>query len=213
MTNTPLSDHLKQYTAEMHKRAEQNLWSRSLMNGSLPREAYLDWLEQMMIVHRELETQIDTLLQFNPELTELINPEQFQTRRAVGDLEALGRNPRGAAPLPATSRFRRSLKGAATLEPCRLIGIWYVMEGSKNGGRILGVLIRRMYGLEPGPGTQYLDSYGGDQRRLWAEFRERLNAMPFTEGERESIASGAREAFALMSDIHQQLLPLMAEAV
>lgn len=116
-------------------------------------------------------------------------PDWEQRRRAallLDDLEALGAAPpREADPPPVDGEARQ-------------LGIVYVLEGSRLGGKRL---MRRALG-HPDPrvrtATRYLSHGAGLD--LWPTFLARLESSPAVTSAPEEAVAGARATFALFSD-------------
>lgn len=111
-------------------------------------------------------------------------PDWNARRRAdalIGDIARLGAEPPRA----------RALDGLAADGP-GLIGICYVLEGSRVGGAMLVKLVDPAL---KGVATAYLD-HGADQR-LWPRFIAILNGLAFSPQETEAAVAAARRTFAL----------------
>lgn len=113
-------------------------------------------------------------------------PERRRACLLLDDLQALGAAPPHEIDPP-------SVAGEA-----RQLGIVYVLEGSRLGGKLL---LRRALG-HPDRGvraaTRYLSH--GTGRDLWSSFLARLEASPAVTSAPEEAVAGARAAFALFSD-------------
>lgn len=116
-------------------------------------------------------------------------PDWDQRRRAcllLDDLQALG-----AAP-------PRELDPPSVGGEARQLGIVYVLEGSRLGGKLL---LRRALGHPDArvrTATRYLSHGAG--RDLWSSFLLRLEASPAVNGAPDEAVAGARAAFALFGD-------------
>jgi len=118
-----------------------------------------------------------------------IVPDWDERRRAtllLDDLQALGAAPPREADPPL-------VEGEA-----RQLGIVYVLEGSRLGGK---VLLRRALSHPDSrvrAATRYL-SHGAD-RDLWSSFLVRLESSAAVNGAPDEAVAGARAAFALFGD-------------
>jgi len=133
-----------------------------------------------------------------------VRPYQYQEQSLRRDLAHLGRDEDGAAPLPAVREFAARVTDWAARNPVALLGILYVLEGSKNGGRYLARAVRRAYGFD-GQGTEYLDPYGELQAERWQQFKADMDALPLTEVEKDDIVAAAASAFRSIMQLHQEL--------
>jgi heme oxygenase len=116
-------------------------------------------------------------------------PDWDERRRAsllLDDLHALGAAPPREADPP-------SVDGEA-----RQLGIVYVLEGSRLGGKLL---LRRALNHPDSrvrAATRYLSHGAG--RDLWSSFLVRLEASAAVNGAPNEAVAGARAAFALFGD-------------
>jgi len=199
-TSANIMDQLKERTAEHHRRAEQQPLQQALVKGTATRQQYAAWLEQMLLVHTELEKQIQSLTPREPRLA-VASAEQFGHPRLAADLRTLGLDPAAVRPSEATSHVCGQIRAAAAADPVTLLGFHYVLEGSKNGNRYIAMALRRGLGLAPGTGDTYLDPYGEGQRAKWQAFRVAMGAEPFGEQEVEAVISAAGQMFDGVSAI------------
>lgn len=109
-------------------------------------------------------------------------PERRRTAALAADLAALGASggPRTDIVLPAT-------------RPA-LVGIAYVLEGSRLGG---AMLVRAVAPALRGVATAYLDHGAG--HGLWPRFVATINALDFTPADTEAAIGAANGTFALFA--------------
>jgi heme oxygenase len=117
---------------------------------------------------------------------EEVLPDWTERRRAsllLDDLAALGGKPVQETPAPAANGEARQL------------GMVYVLEGSRLGGKLL--LKRALGSTDPTvrAATRYL-SHGTD-RNLWTSFLQRLESSADVSRAPAEAIAGARQAFAL----------------
>ncbi len=106
----------------------------------------------------------------------MVQDEGRHVANLRADVIALGGEPDGIAPLPATERGLVAIRNTEQQDPFSLLGYNYVLEGSMNGNRFIA------RALAPGmkvSATSYLDPYGQEQRPIWQAYRERMNAAGF----------------------------------
>jgi len=194
---TAVMQHLKQATHEAHRDAERRPLMRAIAQGTIPRERFIAHLEQLLLVHRALEPRLEEAIAGRPAWGGIVPAE----RRRVPDLEAdLGRlgGSLAPAPLPVTGE---ALRRIARAEAPSLLGMFYVVEGSTNGGRFLAKPVARALGLPAGERLRALDPYGEEQPVRWESFKAAMNAAAFTAAEMEQITAGACEMFARLGAI------------
>jgi len=203
-TSANIMDQLKERTAEHHRRAEQQPLQQALVKGTVTRGQYAAWLGQMLLVHTELEKQIQSLTARERRLA-VASAEQFGHPRLAADLRVLGLDPAEVKPSGATSHVCGQIRSATAADPVTLLGFHYVLEGSKNGNRYIAMALRRGLGLTAGTGDTYLDPYGEAQRAKWQAFRVAMGAEQFTDQEIEAVIAAAGQMFDGVSAICSEI--------
>lgn len=196
---------LREETMPLHKETESGSFQVDLLSGRLPLDSYTDLLEQLLLAHRALERNLGRMAESHAAFRQVIHERQFQERNLTKDLLHFARDPNRARALPATQSFIDWIEETARSMPMALLGIHYVLEGSKNGGRFIAKAIRRAYSLAAGAGTCYLDPHGDDQQTFWQEFKTSMNRVDLTGAEADSIVEAAKETFRGIVRIHQEL--------
>ena len=202
-----LSQRLKERTRELHEQAEQHPLQRALARGELPRSAYTEFLVQMLHLHRALESELRACAG-DPNLDRVVHESQFQADNIEADLKFFGAEPR--ATLPATIEAIDMIGAVRSRSPSELLGVVYVLEGSKNGSAFLARVVRRAYGLEPGTGDRFLDPHGPDQRPIWARFKANLDAEELTPAQADGVEAAAGATFRAVTAIAQAVYTLEA---
>lgn len=202
-----LMNGLKAATQDLHNHAENHEFQQRFSRGEITREDYVRYLGQMLHVHRALEAGIRRR---RPavEALRLIPDYQFQQPYLEEDLAFFGVSLDEHPASPTVERLVTRMEALELEEPLGLLGFHYVLEGSNNGSRIIARAIRQKLGLAEGQGDRYLDPYGRQQRKLWMEFREKINATTFSHEEAAAITSAARDMFQAMADISSDLLAM-----
>ncbi len=202
---TPIMQAMKEATRKLHTRSEHLPVEQALVTGTLPRELYARFLAQRLHVHAALEEALADLAAGDPAVAEIVRPELMQVANLRADLTALG-PATPEPPLAATAELTDRIRRLHRTRPRALLGVWYVFEGSKNGGRYLARSLAKAYGLEPGqPGLRYLDPHGPRQRSLWKQVVERMNRLALTPEEREHLIAAAVATFEAVCRIDTEL--------
>jgi heme oxygenase len=89
----------------------------------------------------------------------------------------------------------------AKRDAAALLGMLYVLEGSKNGGSFIARALRKSLGLAAGRGDRYFDSHGARQPEAWAGFKARMDAEAWEPAERAEMLRGAVAMFRAIQDI------------
>lgn len=185
--------HLKEATAEAHRQAETRPLMRAIAQGTIGRARFVAHLEQLLVVHRALDPAVQRAVSEHPGWAGLAAAERGRVPDLEADLHVLGGS-LAPAPLPATTT---TVTAIAKATPPQLLGMFYVTEGSTNGGRFLAKRIARTLGLDPASrdGLRALDPYGEHQPELWATFKSAMNEIGFGPSAIRDIEAGARAMF------------------
>ncbi|MCC7191764.1 MAG: biliverdin-producing heme oxygenase [Phycisphaeraceae bacterium] len=205
-SNPPLTLQLREHTAQHHKNAEGRALERSLAAGTLPRDLYLAMLGQRYLIHRVLEKHLANLNTTAPEVSVLIDQQQFLAPHAEADLRHFGVNISSITPLKSTQQLCEQIDQTAAKNPTALVGVHYVFEGSKNGARYLCRIVRQAYGLHTADGVRYMDPHGEQQRPLWEQFKQRLDSLPLEQDRITEIVAAAATTFDGISAIDDELM-------
>jgi heme oxygenase len=165
--------------------------SRDLALGLLPRSTYVAWLGQLFFVHRALEWHLGRLRAVVPALGFIVRDHYFHTPAIASDLACFGVGLQRLTPLASTSVLVELIDGLAVRAPLALLGLDYVLEEAKNGGRQIAKRARLAYRLPQGQGVAYLDPYGEAQRQRWLDFKIDMEATGFESGEVKVISDAA----------------------
>jgi len=205
-----LADHLKQATAEQHRRAEQRPLQRAMAGGTIARSMHARWSVAMLAVHAALEDGLQALPAARPDLAgtgELIAGH----RRHVANLQRDVAAARAAGHLgpddetigPATSATVADLRHRGAHEPVSLLGSLYVLEGSMNGNRFIAARLAEAWG--DAEGMAYLDPDGDQQRPRWLHWRAALDGLPLTGTDRAAIAEASIAMFDAVSGLSDEV--------
>jgi len=195
---------LREETLSLHQETEQGTFQKELMAGKLSRDSYADLLAQLLPVHRVLERHLRSLAQSQDSIRAVVREAQFQEENLLRDLRDLGREPDSAEPLEAARSLTAYIEKTAADDPVALLGIHYVFEGSKNGGRFIARAVGRAYDLGES-GLHYLDPHGEQQRPLWQQFKTDMESLSLSPREKDAIVEAAQETFRGILRLHREL--------
>ncbi len=222
----PIMDQLRDETRGQHDRIERTAFAAALASGRLPREAYVESLAQLLVVHRALERHLRAAAGGGPSahrdggraepdgrggghcdarVRAVVREHQFQEANLRADLGHFGRDAEAIAAHRAALDLVEDIERTAAERPVGLLGHYYVLEGSKNGAKFLAPRVREAYRLVDGRGAAYLDPYGTEQRARWAEFRAAMNGLDLSEGERAEILRAAGATFTALTRMYDGL--------
>lgn len=200
-----LADALRERTRKAHARAEKHPVQARMVKGEATRAEYAAWLGQMLPVWRAVDSGLAELAARDGRIAAMVRPYHAHADRVAADLEFLGQRGGGHPPLPATTRFVALVERAAESGGPALAGIWYVLEGSANGGRFIARALARGLGIAGPQGLTSLDPHGERQRDYWQAWRAGLDAQPFGQAEREAIIAAATAAFDAVWEVMEDL--------
>jgi heme oxygenase len=191
--------HLKASTEEAHRQAETRPLMRSIAQGTVGRDRFVAHLEQLLLVHRALDPAVQRAVTDHPSWSGIAAAERGRVADLEADLKVLGGS-LAPASLPATTAMVTAIAKAT---PLQLLGMFYVTEGSTNGGRFLAKRVARTLGLDPvsRDGLRALDPYGERQPELWAAFKSAMNGIGFEPNAIRDIEAGARAMFDQLGSI------------
>lgn len=201
-----IMERLKLETADLHAAAETHEFQKNLVKGELPRAAYIAWLGQMLLIHRALEARLRQLRASHAGVAHLVKDFQFQEPYLREDLAHFGASSDAIIPLGATTRLIDKINRTWASDPLAILGHHYVLEGSNNGNKFIAKALMKSLGLQPGAGLRYLDPYADNQRAVWSQFKEDMNAIEFTAAERDSIVEAAKDLFRAIGELSTDLV-------
>jgi heme oxygenase (biliverdin-IX-beta and delta-forming) len=181
---------LKAQTRPQHDSVEQNLYGKSLMDGSMSLHQYRQFLEKFYGFHIPLEQAMERL----PWDSVGIN---FDERRKIAflkqDLHSLGLTDEDITRLP----LAKDLPPIASMEAA--CGVMYVMEGSTLGGQIQARQVHKLFALTSENGAAYFSSYGANIGAMWKACCEAIVLVARDDIAQEArIIQSAKETFAAL---------------
>ena len=178
-------DKLRQKTAGLHQRLEEDNPAQAILNHTMNLEGYKSLLLQNYLAYRCMEDQIRTFL---PQLS------MDKTQRLEADLLDLGVSAEAHVPFHSNSFKITSVAQA--------FGAAYVVEGSAMGGMVIAKHLRRCQALKD---LKQQHFFNGDKSSLtsWKHFKEELEAREFNPQQEEELLEAAKEAFLVFERFFQ----------
>ncbi len=203
-----LMERLKESTRSMHDSAESSKFQSLLGRGELPPGPYADYLEQLYLVHSTLEREIRKRGSANS-FGDTVSDEQLQEPFLRKDLESFDRNVENLKTLPSTERLLRLMQNYSEACPPALLGMHYVLLGSKHGGKFIAKNCSEKYNIQLGHGgVVYFDPYGQNFMPIWRAFKESMNNLNLTPAEAEKVCAAAGVMFMAVTEIGNELMPV-----
>lgn len=213
---TTLSGRLREATGEQHTRAERHPVQQALVRGAATPRQYATWLRAMRALHDSFESHLARARRVEA-LAPAIEDHHFRIPHIDHDLDALakldpststnGAGARGGTLGPATRAIWATVEAAIDVDPAVVIGPFYVLEGSTNGGRYIAMAIRKSMPFPEGTGTRYLDPHGELTRERWARTKMAYDALPLTAAQHAAIIVAAQQTFDAVTALMDELPP------
>lgn len=197
----PIMERLKESTAKMHDAAESSNFQAYLTQGKLPQSVYADYLEQLYLIHRKLEEGIA-----GSQFPHIVSKEQYQQDFLEKDLKHFGRDASSVKALSSTQKLLDEIAGCQKNAPVALLGMHYVLLGSKHGGKFVAKNCQDAYKCGE-DGTIYFDPYGSNFMPIWKSFKESMNALELSESDSAALCKAASQMFESVGEIGAELMP------
>ncbi len=184
---------------DQHRNAESRPFIVALMSGKLSLTDYTRYLAQFAWIYEALETpRVDDPPLFDPRLARMASIENDLTALLVA-------NWRTAHPaLPSTQRYVDRLNELDDL-PRRVAHHYTRYLGDLSGGQAISALVARHYGATP----EQLSFFRFDEIENLVhykrDYREAMNAIGFSAAEEAVLVAEVKNAFALNSDLFDEL--------
>jgi heme oxygenase len=214
----PLSAALKQETADAHHKAERHSLQARLIRGMMSPAEVAAYLSQLLAVWEAIDAGMAAKARADRRVSAMWQEYHPHAGRTAESVRALAGREMGAgagvtAPVPATARLVEFVRACAAASDARLVGVWYVLEGSANGGQYIAkALAGAMPGMAPGTFVAF-DPHGAEQRPRWQRWREGVDAAGFGADERREIVKAAEETFEgmwrIMEDLSAGMPPIL----
>lgn len=188
--STDILERLRVDTADSHQQIENNSYARSMMDKSMTLPQYTQYLQLFYgflkpLEQRAIHSGLPTELGLDMDI-------RGKTALLESDLLHLGLTSAQLSELPLCT----NLPDISTAE--RLIGSFYVIEGSTLGGQIITKQLMKFLPVEPEAGISYFNGYGQQTRDQWMSFRELILKYGQSDASRHEIVHSARETFDLL---------------
>jgi heme oxygenase len=193
---------LKQGTRARHEQAEGHPFQGALAQGKLPLPSYRRYLIQLAHLHDRFESRLRAAAQDSAPVKSVVANDYFQLPFLQADLQALNLSQRDESPAACIVAFDQL--PIFSRQPESLIGVLYVLLGSKHGAKFIAHNVKAAYDLGAG-GWSYFDPYGEKFRPMWQTFTAALNALPATDELKGSVLAGADAAFEIFVDLGDEI--------
>lgn len=202
--DAPISTRMKEGCADLHEKAEHAEIPSRMVRGEMSRDEFARMIQQEAIWNRALDDALLEHRETNPYIKSLVSDEQLQGQYFDEDLDHYGLS-RDTQPSPAIKSLLDTIEEARKSDPLTLLGLHYVREGANNGNHYVAKKLRAAWGQEGDEGLRSLDPYGKEQRKLWEQFKVKLDEQPFTPEEKDAMVRAGRTMFERITAIHEEM--------
>ncbi|MBV7295749.1 biliverdin-producing heme oxygenase [Corynebacterium sp. TAE3-ERU12] len=205
----PLSATLRRATSAVHDDAENSAFMTALLEGTQPKEAYIDYLGQLLCVYRALEGAGERLAG-TPVAAALIDERLLRVGFLAADLTYLYGTRAWRSelhPTDATLAYAEELdRVGRDGDQAAFAAHHYVRYlGDLAGGQAISRLVSRTYGFT-GDGTRCLQFPGIDKIKPYRDqYRERLDGLEILQDNRDYVVEMAKKSFDFNSAIFRGL--------
>lgn len=210
----PFSQALRERTRGVHQESEGADFMQDLMSGKGSRGDYVSLLSQHYFIYAALEAAASEMAS-DPVATLFISPKLTRLPAIETDLAFLlgdGWRER-IAPLPSTRRYTARIREVGTTWPGGFIAHHYTRYlGDLSGGQIIRTLLQRQYGFETNGVGFYLFADIAKPKLFKDTYRSQLDAVEWTEEERERVIDEVGLAFRFNTELFDDLAVAKAAA-
>ncbi len=195
-----LPDMLRQSIASLHTSIEATPLASVMINGTIAKPAYSQWLFQMKSIHHNLEQ----ALSFTTALGGLYDPQTMNRSEILKqDAEALQFEDDETLHA-AVEAFVATLHDWSAESPWKLLGVLYVLEGSRMGSLALVRPLSKALGvaLQKGTGIDYHLDGAAQRPQIWQAFRAKLAQFPLTPEQMVEVQSAACHTMSVLHDMY-----------
>lgn len=209
----PLSVRLRAGTREAHRQAEGTPFIRQFFAGLLTRQAYREFLVQLLHIYTALEEGHERHREQRL-LAGLYYPELFRREALLDDLHFyFGDQGWEYTPLrQATRAYARRIRELTEGWSEGLVAHHYTRYlGDLSGGQALKRIVARTFGLDSSAGLAFYEfPLIPDHARFKEAYRAQLDRMPVNEAAAQDIVAEANRAFALNRELFDAMLETVA---
>ncbi|MEU8238033.1 biliverdin-producing heme oxygenase [Actinoplanes missouriensis] len=204
-----LSDRLREVTREGRAVAQRSRFVDGLATGRLPLAAYAELAAQHWFVYETLELAAAAMTD-DPIARHFVYPELFRIPALEADLRFLfgARWQSRISALPATTTYCTRIRSAAFDQATGYVAHHCTRYlGDLSGGQWLGQKLVEAYRLDR-QGYRFFVFEGVDPPLFRARYRDQLNAVPWSRGERnaflDEVAAAYRLNIRLLGDLEER---------
>lgn len=200
---------LRAQSRALHETAHALPFFHALWRHELPLESFVTQLRCLAVVHGALEKFL-AAHGFNEPFCALLDGHRPKLPLLLQDLE-LYRERWVPNVLPAVEGALRIADRILVLSQentTALLGFFYTLEGSTQGGRVMEPHLRKNFSLPEGQGTSFFCCYGEATSARWHNFLDVLgHSLKDDEAAQETVITASEELFRALIDVYRALFP------
>jgi len=186
---------LKEGTRDLHNNAEGQDFQKWLASGDLPKPLYVTYLEQLLLVHNLLEQSLVQNQGADARIRSVLAENQLQVPFLKQDIEFFAGKSGQPVPTEATRWILTRIDEISQGLPLALLGMHYVLLGSKHGGKFIAHNLHTKLQLDDTRGVLYFNPYGTNFQQIWKDFSTAFNSLELTADEETAVLEAARTMF------------------
>ncbi|KAM9857546.1 heme oxygenase [Aulostomus maculatus] len=214
LTDSDLSEQIKNVTKDSHIRAENTEIMLSFQKGQVTLPQYKLLLSSLYEIYRTLEEEMDRNCN-HPSVAPIYFPAELSRLESIEkDLEYFcGQDWREKIVVPAaTKRYSHRLRQIGRENPEYLLAHAYTRYlGDLSGGQVLGRIAQKSMGLKSGEGLSFFAFPGVSSPNLFKQlYRSRMNSVELTMEEKNGVLEEAVRAFELNIQVFEDLQKMLS---
>ena len=207
ITEPGFAARVKAATDPSHRDAEGSRFMSHLLDGKLPREAYVELLSQHWFIYRDLEAGGRALAD-SPVVVPFLHDALLREQALEQDLAFhLGDDWQDRiTALPATERYAARLREVSSTWPAGFVAHHYLRYlGDLSGGQIIRRIMERTYGFETDGVRFYIFDEIPKPKPFKDDYRAAMDAIDLDEQEKQRFIDEVSAAVRFNKDLFVEL--------
>ncbi len=185
MSNNDFHSDLKEQTKSLHTSLEQLYLTKSLVEGTITKAEYEDYLQRLYCIHHSIEGQLE---RFDWKKAGIDLKKYLRKHLLEKDLNTLGLQPE-----------TKECKDLQITDFNHAFGVLYVLTGSTMGGKILAHKVSQSPDLLEA--NSYFNAFGDNTMALWMEFMQKFTQYVQTKGVEQEMINAAKSCYRYVGEV------------
>jgi len=197
-----ITQQIRTAIAPLHNQIEKTAYSHAIMSGGLSVDDYVVSIAQLLRIHEAVETHAA-----NEPVAGFFDPAMARTEALQRDLGFWGADLGELTTLPETDRTVAWIHSLHRTEPIGLLGLVYVLEGSRMGSLVIAKPLAAALGTLPveGKGLDYHTEGARETPMRLKSWKAKIDQNPFSQLEIESIIQSSVTFMDLLNQVYDAL--------